>query len=226
MHVMSRQEIFNTYKEGRKSLFIKEIEDGIIAIDKPEGITSYDVIRLLKSRFPKQKIGHAGTLDPCASGLMIVGVGRGTKKLNEYLKLRKTYEAVIEFGKKTTTADRDGEVVEERPYAHISKESIIRALQELEGIHEYPVPMYSAIHKDGKRLYEYARKGVVVDVPHKSMHVHTARLLEYNPPCANVVFDVSSGTYIRTLAEVLAEHVGTVAHLEQLRRIRIGTIDL
>lgn len=163
--------------------------EDIILIDKPKGITSFDVIRRLRKqleptlnhavrgRARRAKVGHAGTLDPLASGLMIIGVGPGTKKLNEYLKLPKTYEAEILIGEKRTTGDLEGEIVEECEVSELDEENVKKVLKEMIGELQLPVPAYSAIKRDGVPLYKRARKGEAVDVPIKPMLIRDAKLL-------------------------------------------------
>jgi tRNA pseudouridine55 synthase len=194
----------------------------LLLVDKPKGITSFDVIRILRKQLGIQKIGHAGTLDPFATGLLILGVDKGTKLLSTLIGLSKTYEAEILLGTKTDTGDITGAVIEEKPVPEMTVESIEEALIEFWGTHKLPVPMYSAIKKDGKALYEYAREGKEVEIPVKSMVVLDASLLTSQLPVLRVFFEVTSGSYIRTLAEKLAEDLGTVGTLVNLRRLSIG----
>jgi len=198
----------------------------ILLIDKPAGITSYDVIRKLKHKYPGQKIGHAGTLDPNATGLLIIGVGSDTKKLTQFLKLDKEYEATILLGQKTDTGDIDGKVILEKGVPSLDKAEIIKQLKNLEGNNEYELPVYSAIKQNGEPLYKKARRGDVVIAPKRIMQVHSAELKDYTVPILKVVFKVGSGTYIRSLAEVLGEMFGTVATLKELRRTKIGEYEL
>lgn len=198
----------------------------ILLIDKPAGITSYDVIRELKHKYPGQKIGHAGTLDPNATGLLIIGTGDDTKKLTQFLKLDKEYEATIELGRKTDTGDIDGKVIFEKNVPDLTKTEIIKQLKNLEGDKEYELPIYSAIKQGGDPLYKKARRGDVVIAPKRIMKVYLAEFKEYSPPILKVIFKVGSGTYIRSLAEALGEMLGTVATLKELRRTRIGEYDV
>lgn len=199
-----------------------DIPDDIQLIDKPKGITSFDCVRQLRRELGVKKIGHAGTLDPMATGLMIMGIGTGTKKLHEYLKLDKTYEAHIEFGFSTDTGDLEGAVVEKQDVAPFSQETIDELVSNMVGTHALAVPRYSAIKKNGKPLYKYAREGKEVEVPIKEMTVQSATLLSYKHPVLSLELSVTSGTYIRSLAEEMGRRLGVPAVLVGLRRTRIG----
>lgn len=201
----------------------------IFLIDKPEGITSYDVIRRLKKDGKvntKEKIGHAGTLDPMATGLMIIGTDSDTKKLNKFLKLDKEYEATIKLGIKTNTGDITGEVLGEKAVPNIAKEKILEVLSSLIGEHEYVIPVFSAVKSGGEPLYKKARRGEKIDAPFRKMKVISAELLDFNCRDIKAKFFVGSGTYIRSLAEVVGERLGTLATLSQLRRTKIGDFDV
>ncbi len=200
----------------------------ILLIDKPGGITSYDVIRQLKPRFPKgTKIGHAGTLDPQATGLMIIGIGPGTKKLNEFLKLPKVYEAEVLFGVKTDSGDLDGKIIEEKPAGKIDPAALGDTVAGMIGKIKLAVPMYSAIKIGGKPLYKHARQGnTSVAAPIKDMEIKSAKL--HGLECAEercvakITLEVASGTYIRSIAEELGHRLNLPATLQSLRRTKIG----
>lgn len=201
------------------------MKDGdIVLVDKPKGITSFDVIRKLWRTYGKMKMGHAGTLDPNATGLMILAVGSATKRLNEFLKLPKCYEAEIQFGIQTDSGDCTGKIIATTDTEGLSTQRITDTLVGMKGTLELAVPMYSAIKKDGKALYAYARAGEAVVVPVKPMTIRNAHCDGYDSVTARakVFFDVESGTYIRTLAEELGRRMNTVATLVELRRLSIG----
>lgn len=202
------------------------LPEHILLVDKPKGITSFDVIRRLRRELGIKKMGHAGTLDPLATGLMIIGVGPGTKLLNDYLKLPKTYIAEILIGESRTTGDLEGEIVEERDVSHIDEQDVQDVLKEMTGVLELPVPAYSAIKKDGQPLYKRARKGEAIELPIKQMEVRNTRFIsiqqQENKVLLIVEFDVGSGTYIRSLAEALGRRLGYPATLANLRRTEIG----
>ncbi len=208
--------------------------DELILIDKPKGITSFDVIRRLRplvgvkkvGRFFRPKMGHAGTLDPLASGLMLIGVGEGTKKLNEYLKLPKTYEAEILLGERRSTGDMEGKILESKEVGDISEEEIKKVLHEMTGILELFVPAYSAIKQSGTPLYKKAREGKEVEVPLRKMEIRNAAFKDIKKEdgrvIISVVWDVASGVYIRSLAEELGRRLGYPATIFNLRRTTIG----
>lgn len=227
----------------------------LLLVDKPEGITSFDVIRELRRAYgaahsgeKAPKFGHAGTLDPAASGLMLIGVGTGTKKLTDYIKLDKEYVATIALGASTTTGDRDGEVLESQAVEMSAalRLAIASTVPRLVGTHTLPVSAYSAIKKDGvpmyKRAYAAAKQGTVVtDVPVREMTVYEAELLQMTEAdtttsvnrdsetprvLIQVRFRVGSGTYIRSLAEELGRQLGLPASLAALRRTKVGEFDI
>ena len=198
----------------------------ILLVDKPKGMTSFDVIRALRKKFGIEKMGHAGTLDPMATGLMIVGVGTGTKRMEEFLKLPKVYEAEIKLGVRTDTGDITGAVVEVKSISQISEEKVCTALAGMVGELSLPVPAYSAIKKQGKPLYKYAREGETVELPIKPMSVSAVSSSSYIDGVLTATFSVGSGTYIRSLAEEIGRRLGTVATLQNLRRISIGSFDV
>ncbi len=198
----------------------------ILLIDKPRGLVSFDIVRRLRKLLGVRKIGFAGTLDPRASGLMVVGVGEGTKKLHEYTKLSKVYEAEILIGESRTTGDLDGEIVASVPVGDLSRERVEEALAKLQGSLFLPVPRYSAIKQGGTALYAKARRGEDFEVPIKPMEVRAVSLKSIRKEGDRVricaTFDVGSGTYIRSLAEKLGEELGYPATLAELRRVSVG----
>jgi len=210
----------------------------IILIDKPKGITSFGVIRELRKKIGVRKIGHAGTLDPLATGLMILGVGKGTKKLNEFIKLDKEYEAEVLLGEKRTTGDMEGEVLEERRVeeaAEILRSKISAALNDMKGELTLPVSAYSAIKVDGVPMYKRAREAakegkIIEEVPERKMKIYQADLKEVTVDggraVAKIGFKVGSGTYVRSLAEELGRRLGYPAVLKNLRRTKVGKFDI
>ncbi len=212
-----------------------EIQEDILLIDKPTGMTSFDVIRVLRKQTGIRKFGHAGTLDPLASGLMIIGVEKGTKKLNEYLKLDKEYIADIRIGESRTTDDLEGDITAEEEVGTLDRKTIEEALTSLVGTIALPVSAYSALKRDGKPLYKLAREAqkkgeVFSDVPVRDMRVYEAELLEEEQIVVDgkkrhlvvIRFKVGSGTYIRSLGKELGRLLGYPATLQALRRTKIG----
>lgn len=208
----------------------------ILLIDKPKDITSFDVIRELRKKTGIRKFGHAGTLDPLATGLMILGVENGTKKLADFIKLDKEYVAEIRIGESRTTGDLEGAVIEEKEVEEIfSEEKISSTVATLQGTHILPVSAYSAIKKDGKPMYKRAREAekkgeVVVDIPTREMVVYETELISHEPTLIDgkkryvvkVRFHVASGVYIRSLGVELGRRLGVPSTLQSLRRTKIG----
>lgn len=212
----------------------------LLLIDKPIGITSFDVIRRLRKQTGIKKFGHAGTLDPAASGLILVAYEEGTKQLSGLIKLDKEYVADVLIGRSTTTGDIEGETVDETQVeeaAEMLQSNISAALTDMHGILTLPVSAYSAIKKDGVPMYKRARaaakKGEMVEeVPVRDMHVIEAELLSLEADVGDgfavthIRFRVGSGTYIRSLAEELGQRLGYPASLCGLRRTKVGEFSI
>jgi len=202
------------------------MENGIILIDKPAGMTSFGVVarirRVLSERAGKKvKVGHTGTLDPFATGLMILVTGTECKKAGEYSKLDKVYEATIRLGQVSTTGDPEGEISTISD-GHPTKEEVEAVLASFVGEIQQRPPIYSAIKVDGQRAYKLARAGKEVEIPLRSVTIHSLELIDYTYPELNIRTHVSSGTYIRTLAQDIGEKLGVGAYCTDLRRISIN----
>jgi tRNA pseudouridine55 synthase len=200
--------------------------DGMILIDKPADMTSFGVVarvrRLLSQQQGKKvKVGHTGTLDPFATGLMIIVVGKECKNAEHYSKLDKVYEATIRLGQSSTTGDPEGEITDDFSRVPADHE-IDGALATFIGSIKQRPPIYSAIKIDGQRAYKLARAGKVVEMPERTITIHSLDLVDYTYPELKIRTHVSSGTYIRTLAEDIGRHLGTNAYCSQLRRTAIG----
>lgn len=205
------------------------IEEDVLLVHKPVGMSSFDVIRKLRPLLNIKKMGHAGTLDPLAHGLMIIGINKGTKKMEKYLKLPKVYTADVLIGKSTTTGDQEGEVFESKEVikSDIKVQDLEEVVLSMQGEHDLQVPIYSAIKVDGKPLYWYARNNVEPPrIPSKKMNITRIQLLDHYKSdkyyVVKVRFEVSSGSYIRTLAEELGRRLGYPASLNSLYRVSIG----
>lgn len=204
--------------------------DEIIFVDKPAGMTSFGAVarvrRILSEREGKKiKVGHTGTLDPFATGLLILMAGKATKKAMEFTKLDKVYEATICLGKTSTTGDPEGEITEtgaELP----SLEQIQAVIPEFVGKIKQRPPIFSAIKIDGQRAYKLARKGKEVEMPEREVEIFSLDILGYDAPYLKIRTHVSSGTYIRTLAEDIGKRLGCGAYTTELRRTRISTYDI
>jgi len=197
--------------------------DGVLVIDKPAGMTSHDVVDEVRKRLGMRKVGHGGTLDPDATGVLIVGVGRATKILSYAQGGPKRYTAVARFGITTSTQDASGTVIETRA-AIISAEDVTRALTAFEGEIEQVPPMVSAVKIGGERLYKKARRGETVDRPARNITVYAIALVGWSDDGPRATLDVrcSAGTYVRTLVHDLGAALGCGAHLESLRRTAAG----
>ncbi len=195
--------------------------NGLLLIDKPIGITSFDVIRRLRKVTGVRKIGHAGTLDPLASGLMLMLFGTACKQAEALTKLDKRYVAQVTLGATSTTGDGEGEKTAVSDTA-AAKEAILEALERLSGHITQVPPVYSAIKIDGKEAYKYARAGRTVEIPARPVVIYENKLVSYEYPIVELEAKVSSGTYIRTLAEDLGEILGTGAYLSGLVRTEVG----
>ncbi len=200
--------------------------DGIILVDKNEGETSYDVVRKAKKAFKTKKAGHAGTLDPFATGLLLILIGQGTK-LSDYLMSGvKGYRATMTLGIATDTLDRTGRITVATAVPDAGPEEIMRAVKGFTGEIEQTPPAYSAINIKGRRAYELARQGIAVDLRKRMVTIHSIDVISVDLP--DITFEVtcSSGTYVRTLAADIGERLGSAAHLKSLRRLSIGGFDV
>lgn len=203
----------------------------IILIDKPADMSSFGVVarvrRVLSQREGKKvKVGHTGTLDPFATGLMIILAGKATKRSNEFLKKDKVYEATVMLGKTSTTGDPEGEITENAVENIPSREDVERAVQKFTGKIMQKVPAFSAVKINGERAYKLARKGQEVATPTREVEIYETEILDYNYPELKIRTHVSSGTYIRTLGEDIGTELGTGAYLTALRRTRTGDYDI
>lgn len=192
---------------------------------KPKGCTSYDVIRKLKTYLGKTKIGHAGTLDPFAEGILIILFGKSTKKQENMMALEKEYTATIQLGRSTTTLDPEGEITEESPVTTLDENKINAVLEEFIGEISQVPPIYSALKKDGKPLYKYARQGKEVKIEPRTINIFDIRLISYTKDTIVIQVRCGKGTYIRSLARDVAIKLGTVGYLTSLTRTRIGKFD-
>lgn len=201
----------------------------LLLIDKPKGITSHDVVDIVRRKTNERRVGHAGTLDPMATGLLIVGVGREfTKQLGDITKnTTKTYEAQVTLGATSDTDDADGTVQSVKEVTiHPDFNEINTILKTFEGEQLQRPPKFSAIKLQGKKAYELARNGIDPKLEKRKIVIHSVKLVDFSYPILNIVCEVSSGTYIRALARDLGEKLGTGAYLLGLRRTRIGHYDI
>lgn len=198
---------------------------GFLLVDKPVGPTSHDIVDAARRVLRTRKIGHAGTLDPFASGLLILAVGKVTKEISKFVGLDKAYEATLRLGATSDTMDRTGKV-EQKDCAPVARETFAMALEGFRGGIDQVPPMYSAKKVGGKKLYELAREGVEIERKPVRVTIHELELVDYAWPIAKIRTRVSSGTYIRALADDIGKALGCGAYLEELRRTRIGSFDV
>jgi tRNA pseudouridine55 synthase len=192
-----------------------------VLVDKPSGITSHDAVSRVRRALGTKKVGHAGTLDPMATGLLVVGVGRATRLLRFLGDMPKLYEGTGRLGVETTTLDADGEVVRESPVA-VTESRLRAAMASLTGALDQVPPAYSAVKVGGRKLYEAARKGESLQAPPRHVHVDAFDLVRFEPPEFDFVAQCSSGTYVRALVADAGTALGCGAHLTRLRRTAIG----
>jgi tRNA pseudouridine synthase B len=199
----------------------------IILIDKPAGLSSFGVVARVRRRLSmeagkKVKVGHTGTLDPFATGLLILLANKSTKLSNQFLKLDKWYEATICLGKTSTTGDPEGEIIEQNTEKVPTLEEVKAVVNQFVGQITQTVPAYSAVKINGQRAYQLARRGEAVSMPTRQIEIYVIEILSYNYPELIIRTHVSSGTYIRTLGEDIGKALGVGAYLTALRRTQIG----
>lgn len=200
-----------------------DFTDGeVILIDKESDISSFGIVRRLRKITGVKKIGHAGTLDPKATGLMILCTGKKTKTISSYQDMKKVYSGIISLGKNTLSMDSEMEAIEERSTSGISLDDIENVKKTFLGKIQQIPPMYSAIKHKGKSLYKYARKGIEIDRMPREVEVYNFDIVEYNEPDIHFVITCSKGTYIRVIADDFGKKLGCGAFLGKLRREAIG----
>jgi tRNA pseudouridine55 synthase len=200
--------------------------DGILVVDKPQGLTSHDVVDLIRKRFNLKKAGHAGTLDPMATGVLVVLMGNATKSTGSFLNDDKQYEATMTLGAATDTGDAWGRVTVTGDWKGIGAESLRSAFAGFVGAVEQTPPMYSAVKYKGKKLYELARRGRTVKMKPRRVTIRNLEVSSVSLPEVSFVVTCSKGTYIRQLASDIGDLLGCGAHLSRLRRMRSGRFSI
>ena len=209
---------------------IKDLKkiDKILLIDKPKGITSFDIVRILRRKYKIRKMGHSGTLDPLATGLMIIGIEEGTKALKNLMGLNKEYQASILLGQQTSTGDMEGEIIKSKKINEVNIKEVEKALKEITGKILLPVPVYSAIKVKGRPLYKIARKKGYKSIipPKKEMEIFWIKIKNHHKEgdyyILNLEMKVKSGTYVRSIAEEIGRKLKIPATIKELRRTTIG----
>lgn len=202
-------------------------EHSVIRVDKPAGITSFGVVARIRRQLSAQlgkkaKVGHTGTLDPFATGLMLIVTGKECRNASLYSKLDKVYGATIRLGATSTTGDPEGEITPVEASLEPSEQAVRATLGQFTGEITQTPPMFSAIKINGRRAYDLARKGEVVEIPSRQVTIFSLDLIDYSYPDIRIRTHVSSGTYIRSLAEDIGKALGTGAYCSQLRRTKVG----
>lgn len=200
--------------------------DGIILVDKIKDITSYDVIRRIKKHFHIDKVGHCGTLDPFATGLLIIGINQATKVMSFMQHDYKEYIAKVKLGSSTDSYDLTGKVISTSNINKFSKETLIEVLNSFVGKIKQTPPIYSAIQIDGKRLYDYARNNESVEIPEREVDIYKLELISFSDDEFEIYVKCSMGTYIRTLGVDIAKKLNNDGHLIELRRVSIGDVNV
>lgn len=200
--------------------------DGIIIINKPKGYTSHDVVNKIRKVYNTKKVGHTGTLDPNATGVLPILIGKATKLSNYFIEHDKTYIVTLKLGEKTDTGDSEGNIIESKEVPKFRKEEIVKVLQTFLGKQIQTPPIYSAIKLNGKKLYEYARMGQKVDIPKREIEIYNIEL--NNIDTLEITFTVacSKGTYIRSLCKDIAEKLGTIGYMKELMRTKVDEFNI
>ena len=203
--------------------------DGVIIINKSKGYTSHDIVAKVK-KITGEKVGHTGTLDPLATGVLPLLIGKGTLCSKYLINHNKTYEVVLKLGIKKSTGDEEGDIIQEEKVdeKRLEEKEVKKVLESFLGEQEQIPPIYSAIKINGKKLYEYARKGQEVEVKPRRITIYDIKMLRIDKKSCEIQFEVScsKGTYIRSLCEDIAERMGTVGYMKELQRTKVGTFTI
>lgn len=196
--------------------------EGIVVVNKPPGITSHDVVSFVRRKFKMRRVGHAGTLDPMATGVLVVLLGKSTKLFDRFVTFDKAYRATLTLGMTTTTADIQGEVTGRLPYDQISSEQIEEVFKRFVGQIQQIPPMVSAVKQNGERLYKLARRGLNIERTPRSIRIDSLHLVDFLIPDVKFYVECSKGTYVRQLAQDIGEVLGCGACISQIERTKVG----
>lgn len=201
--------------------------EGIIVVDKPCGFTSHDVVAVVRRKLKMRRVGHAGTLDPLATGVLVILVGRSTQLFSKFVSFDKAYQATLRLGTKTHTADIQGEVVQEKPFDGVTRQAVEDAFTKFTGSIDQIPPMVSAVKFQGERLYKLARRGVTVERVARKVRIDVLKVKSFDLPHVEFYLECSKGTYVRQVAEDVGEALGCGACITEIRRTKVGpfTID-
>ena len=200
--------------------------EGIIVVNKPDGMTSHDVVAKIRRKFKMRRVGHAGTLDPLATGVLVVLLGKATKLFSHFVGFDKAYRATLILGTATTSADIQGKILQQLPYDHITCEQIEAVFTNFVGDIAQIPPMVSAVKVKGRKLYQLARKGIEVERQPRQIRIDCLRLERFDPPEVKFYLECSKGTYVRQLAEDVGKLLGCGACISQIQRTKVGTFHI
>lgn len=201
-------------------------KEGIVLINKPSGMTSHDVVDFARRRLGIRRIGHAGTLDPLADGLLILLIGKSTKLFSKFVNFDKEYLGILKLGETTHTGDSQGQALEKKDYSDITEQKIHQVFSSFEGEIDQVPPMVSALRVGGKRLYRLAHKGIVVKREPRRVKIYSLKIQEINLPLIKFYIHCSKGTYVRKVAEDIGEQLGCGAHIVMIKRLSVGPFKL
>ena len=216
-----------------ESVTLDDITNGkIILIDKPIEWTSFDVVKYIRKslqtrlKVKKIKVGHAGTLDPLATGLLIICIGKETKNIYKYQDLSKKYSGIIKLGETTPSYDRETEIDRTYDYNHVDENKVLKISKTFIGKQKQLPPIYSALKKDGKRMYKYAREKIEIEIEPREIEIYDFEILNFSAPYIEFVIKCSKGTYIRSIANDYGQKLNSGSHLYELKRISIGDFSI
>ncbi len=198
------------------------MNDGIVIVNKPSGMTSHDVVSFIRHKFKMRRVGHAGTLDPLATGVLVVLLGKSTKLFDRFVAFDKAYQATLLLGLTTTTADIQGKILKQLPYPKITHREIAEVFSRFVGNIQQIPPMVSAVKLNGKRLYKLARQGIQIERPPRHIRIDLLQLIDCLLPEVKFYLECSKGTYVRQLAQDIGEILGCGACISQIERTKVG----
>ena len=202
------------------------MKDGILIIDKPSGITSHDCVDLVRKRLKTKRVGHSGTLDPVATGVLVLLVGKATKLFSKFVSFDKEYEATLKLGVVTSTGDSEGKILSEKDISHLTEADVRKVFEEFVGMREQVPPMVSAIKHHGQRLYELARRGIEVERKSRLINLYELKITRMQLPEIDFFVRCSKGTYIRRLGEEIGEKLGVGGFISYIRRVSLGPFSI
>jgi len=202
------------------------MKEGYLIVNKPDGFTSHDIVARIRRQFKMRRVGHAGTLDPLATGVLIILLGRSTKLFERFSSFDKGYLATLILGTSTNSADIEGQIIKQQPYKHITRREVEDAFRRFVGDIKQRPPMFSAVKFKGKKLYQLARQGIEIEREPRNVSVRSLELIEFNPPEIKFTVECSKGTYIRQLAHDIGDLLGCGACISQIQRTKVGSFNI